>query len=134
MKPLPKSFWIIFIAFVLIVVAVQIIFPADKTVEEPNLIVISDTDTPIGIIQVNYPRWDGSLASEGVQNADGSMMLRGDQVRFAITNWPATVMVYSDLQGSEVLAAIVIEAAPEGDGVWTATVYDSEDGLSVSLH
>lgn len=133
MKAPTKSMIMILIAVILLFVIIAIILPDNDTVEKANLIVVSDTDTPIGAIQVNYTRWDGSLVSEGIQNADGSMLLRGDEARFAIISWPATVYVYADQQGMEVLAAIVIEAAPEDSGIWTATIYDSEIGLTVSL-
>lgn len=133
MKAPSKSMIMILIAVILLFVIIAIILPDNDTVEKANLIVVSDTDTPIGAIQVNYTRWDGSLVSEGIQNADGSMLLRGDEARFAIISWPATVYVYADQQGMEVLAAIVIEAAPEDSGIWTATIYDSEIGLTVSL-
>lgn len=133
MKAPSKSMIMILIAVILLFVIIAIILPDNDTVEKANLIVVSNTDTPIGAIQVNYTRWDGSLVSEGIQNADGSMLLRGDEARFAIISWPATVYVYADQQGMEVLAAIVIETAPEDSGIWTATIYDSEIGLTVSL-
>lgn len=133
MKAPSKSMIMVLIAVILLFVIIAIILPDNDAVEKANLIVVSDTDTPIGAIQVNYTRWDGSLVSEGIQNADGSMLLRGDEARFAIISWPATVYVYADQQGTEVLAAIVIETAPEDDGIWKASVYDSEMGLTVSL-
>lgn len=134
MKAPSKSMIMILIAVILLFVIIAAVMPdREVTKDNANLIVVSDTDTPIGSVQVNYTRWDGSLVSEGIQNADGSMLLRGDEARFAIISWPATVYVYADQQGMEVLAAIVIEAAPEDSGIWTATIYDSEIGLTVSL-
>ena len=134
MKAPSKKLIIIMIAVILLFVIIAAVMPdREVTKEKANLIVSIDTNIPVGSVQVNFTRWDGSLSSEAVMNADGSMMGRGAEVGFEVTSWPATVYVYADQQGTEVLTAIVIETAPEDDGIWKASVYDSEMGLTVSL-
>ena len=133
MKKLPKSFWIIIIVVFLILIATQIIWPAKKESGDANLIVINNSQTPVGMVGVSYPRWDGSQVSEGASNADGSMLAQGDKLYFNGVQWPAVVTVYSDLQGEDSLMYFVVEEAPEENGRWQATIYDSDTGLSLTL-
>ena len=132
MKPPSKRLIIIMIAAILVFAIIAAVSPDDDTAEEPNLIVSIDTDIPVGSVQVNFTRWDGSLSAEAVMNADGSMMRRGDEVGFKVSSWPATVYVYADQQGTEILAASVIETAPE-DGAWNAAVTGIAGDLTVSI-
>lgn len=128
-----KSFWIILIVIVLIVVAVQLTAPKEWENSDANLTVVNESDTPIGSIAVDYPRWDGSSVTEGAVNADGSMIGKGDTVWFFQVRWPAIVTVYEDTEANRVLTQIYIEEAPEENCRWEATVYDLEGELSITL-
>lgn len=128
-----KSFWIILIVIVLIIVAFRLIVPKDWETSEANLTVTNRSDTPIGSVSVSYARRDGSSVSEGALNADGSMIEKGDTVWLFQVSWPAIVTVYSDLESSRVLTQIYIEEAPEPNCRWKAEVYDLDGELSVSL-
>ena len=58
-----KSFWIILIVIVLIIVAFRLIVPKDWETSEANLTVTNRSDTPIGSVSVSYARRDGSSVS-----------------------------------------------------------------------
>ena len=75
MKAPSKKLIIIMIAVILLFVIIAAVMPdREVTKEKANLIVSIDTNIPVGSVQVNFTRWDGSLSSEAVMNADGSMM------------------------------------------------------------
>lgn len=128
-----KGFWIILIIFVLIVVAVQVALPRQESTNDANLVIKNQSDQAVGSIVVEYPRWDGSLVSEGATKADNSAIEKGDSIYFFKVRWPAVVTVYADTQGSQPLAQITIAEAPQENCRWKAEIYDLDGELSVSL-
>lgn len=129
-----KGFWILVIAVILVVIAVRIVWPAQKSEDTSNLVVVIDTDAPIGSIGVSYTGLDGSEISEHVINADESLLIRGDRLFFQNVRWPATVTVWGDLSGTELLMSFPVEQAPDAQCRWEAVIYDGDDGLAVALN
>lgn len=128
-----KGFWILVILIILVAIAVRIIWPAQKTEGDANLLIVNDTNRSLGSIGVTYTSLDGSQVSEHALNADESMIEKGEQLYFFGIRWPAIVTIYTDLQSREVLAQLYIEEAPEANERWQATLYDGAEGLSLSL-
>lgn len=134
MRPPSKKQILVLIAVILLFVVIVILLrDRDTGASNADLIVISDMDMPIGCVGVSYARWDGSYESGMGLNADNSMMTRGSRLYFDSVNWPATVTVYADLQGTEVLAELYIEEAPEAGELWQVTLYEGESGLTLSM-
>ena len=134
MQPPSKKLILALIAVILIFVVIVLLLPERETTPiDAGVILVSDTDTPIGSAQMSYPRWDGSATSEYGMNADGSPMIRGDTICFEVGSWPATVTVCSDLQGREVLTTYIVEEAPEEGCAWQLTVSDGPDGLCMKV-
>ncbi len=128
-----KSFWIIIILMFLAVVVIRILWPAQKTERDANLLIISDMETPVGTISVDFARWDGSQVSQNALGADGDVISRGESFYFYDVGWPAIVTIYTDPKGNEVLTQLYIEQAPEAQCRWVATLYDGDDGISLSM-
>ena len=128
-----KSFWIVLIAIVLIIIAGQLIAPKEWKSSDADLVVTNRSDTPIGSIVVDYPRWDGSSATEGTINADGSMITTGQKVYFFQVTWPAIVSVYADSHAEQLLMQFTIDEAPGDHCRWEAAVCGSGQDLSYAL-
>lgn len=127
-----KIIWGALIAVVVIVIAVSILFPKQKDAADSNLVILVDTDQPIGCVGVSYARYDGSLSSEHGQNADNSLMGRGESLYFDV-RWPVTVTVYADLQARTELLTFRVEEAPASGSAWQVTLYDGAEGLTYSI-
>ena len=130
MKAPSKTLIIILIVVIALFVAIQIILPdrePDKI--KANLVVVSETDIPIGSVGVNYSRWDGTSVTEGGLNADNSAIRRGEEFGFEIAGWPAIVEVYSDLVASELLAYCVVEEAPPEGCIWAVKISEDAEGV-----
>lgn len=94
---------------------------------EADVVFVNCTDTPVGSVGLN------SAISSGVgQNADGSLMSRGEFIGFEDVDYPVTVTVYTGLGGKAPLASCVIEAEPEGDR-WYVVGRDGPDGLTLEV-
>ena len=130
MKAPSKTLIIILIVVIALFVAIQIILPdrePDKI--KANLVVVSETDIPIGSVGVNYARWDGTSVTEGGLNADNSAIRRGEEFGFEIAGWPVIVEVYSDLDASELLACCVVEEAPPEGCIWEVKISEDAEGV-----
>ena len=135
MKAPSKTLIIILIAVIALFVVIQIILPdKDPDKMKANLVVVSETDAPVGSIGVNYTRWDGTSVTEKGLNADNSDIRRGEEFGFEITGWPVIVEVYSDLVGSELLAYCVVEEAPPEGCIWQATIAEDTEGIVLALN
>lgn len=105
--------------------------PDQEISTDTDLIVEIDTDVSVGSVYINYTNADGSDVTEGGMNADNSLLERGDNLQFDGVEWPVSVTVCSDLQGSEALAQTIIEEAPAEGWLWCVTLVDSSTGLKL---
>lgn len=134
MNPPSKRMMIALIAVILIFVVIVIAVPEQEAgTTNADLMFLNDSDIPVGSVYISYARWDGSNVTEGGMNADNSMLERGDGLQFSGLRWPVTVTVCSDLQGSEVLAQMIVEAEPAEGWLWRITLVDSSDGPKLVL-
>lgn len=134
MKAPSKRMLIAMIVVILIFVVIVIAVPEKETgAADADLIFVHDSDTPVGSVYISFARWDGSGVTEGGMNADSSLLKRGDSLTFDGMEWPVTVTVCSDLQGSEALTQIVVEEAPAEGRLWRVTLVDSAAGPKLVL-
>ena len=90
---------------------------------QPEVVFVSDTDTPIGSVSLT-----SAQSTEVCLHADNSLLTRGESFTFQVEEYPMTMTVYGDLEGKIPLAACIITEAPEGDR-WYVVARDSENGM-----